>query len=59
MTDTVDVDLNQSDPDSRKARMIAAGGILGALAASNLLHRSVDLVQPWCIRCMDRQSGCA
>ncbi len=34
MTNTVDVDLNQSDPDSRKARMIAAGGILGALAAS-------------------------
>ncbi|AGI67431.1 mercuric transport protein MerT [Octadecabacter antarcticus 307] len=34
MTDTLDVDLNQSDPDSRKARMIAAGGILGALAAS-------------------------
>jgi len=34
MTDTTDVDLNQSDPDSRKARMIAAGGILGALAAS-------------------------
>lgn len=34
MTDTIDVDLNQSDPDSRKARMIAAGGILGALAAS-------------------------
>ncbi len=34
MTDTLDVELNQSDPDSRKARMIAAGGILGALAAS-------------------------
>jgi mercuric ion transport protein len=34
MTDTIDVDLNPSDPDSRKARMIAAGGILGALAAS-------------------------
>ena len=34
MTDTTDVDLNQSDPDSRKARMIAAGGVLGALAAS-------------------------
>ncbi|MBV1897676.1 MAG: mercury transporter MerT [Rhodobacteraceae bacterium] len=34
MTDTIDVELNQSDPDSRKARMIAAGGILGALAAS-------------------------
>lgn len=34
MTDTIDVDLNRSDPDSRKARMIAAGGILGALAAS-------------------------
>ncbi len=34
MTDTIDVDRNQSDPDSRKARMIAAGGILGALAAS-------------------------
>lgn len=34
MTDTIDVDLNQSDPDSRKARMIAAASILGALAAS-------------------------
>jgi mercuric ion transport protein len=34
MTDTIDVDLNSSDPDSRKARMVAAGGILGALAAS-------------------------
>lgn len=34
MTDALDVDLNQSDPDSRRARMIAAGGILGALAAS-------------------------
>jgi mercuric ion transport protein len=34
MTDTIDVDLNPSDPDSRKARMIATGGILGALAAS-------------------------
>jgi len=34
MTDTLDVDLNKSDPDSRKARMIATGGILGALAAS-------------------------
>lgn len=34
MTDTIDPDRNQSEPDSRKARMIAAGGILGALAAS-------------------------
>ena len=34
MTDTIDVDLNQSIPDSRKTRMIAAGGIFGALAAS-------------------------
>ncbi|MCX8227918.1 MAG: mercuric transporter MerT family protein [Sulfitobacter sp.] len=34
MTDTIDGDLDQSDPDSRKARMIAAGGILGAFAAS-------------------------
>ena len=34
MTDTLEVDLIRSDPDSRKARMIAAGGILGALAAS-------------------------
>ena len=34
MTDTIDVELNQSDPESRKARMIAAGGILGAIAAS-------------------------
>ena len=34
MTDTIDIDLNLSDPDSRKARIIAAGGILGALAAS-------------------------
>ena len=34
MTDTIDVDLNSSDPDCRKARMIAAGGILGAVAAS-------------------------
>jgi mercuric ion transport protein len=34
MTDTIDVDLNPSVPDSRKAHMIAAGGFLGALAAS-------------------------
>ncbi|WP_245540869.1 mercuric transporter MerT family protein [Octadecabacter antarcticus] len=34
MTDAIDVDINQSDPDSRKTRIIAAGGILGALAAS-------------------------
>ena len=34
MTDTIDVDQNQSDPGSRKARMIAAGAILDALAAS-------------------------
>jgi mercuric ion transport protein len=34
MTDTIDVDLNSRDPDSRKARIIAAGGILGALATS-------------------------
>lgn len=34
MTDTIDVDLKKSGPNSRKARMIAAGGILGALAAS-------------------------
>jgi mercuric ion transport protein len=34
MTDTIDVNLNSSDPDCRKARIIAAGGILGALAAS-------------------------
>jgi mercuric ion transport protein len=34
MTNTIDDALNQTDPDSRKARMIAAGGILGAVAAS-------------------------
>lgn len=34
MTDTINVDNDQTDPDSRKARVIAAGGILGALAAS-------------------------
>jgi mercuric ion transport protein len=34
MTETMDIELNSSDPDSRKARKIAAGGLLGALAAS-------------------------
>ena len=34
MTDPIDVDINQIDTDSRKARITAAGGILGALAAS-------------------------
>lgn len=34
MTETINVDINQTDPDRRKARMIAAGGVLGALAAS-------------------------
>lgn len=34
MTDTVEVDQNLSDTGERKARIIAAGGILGALAAS-------------------------
>ncbi|MGJ8586245.1 MAG: mercuric transporter MerT family protein [Marinosulfonomonas sp.] len=34
MTDSTNADLNKHDPESRKARMIAAGGILGALAAS-------------------------
>ncbi|MBT2131589.1 mercuric transporter MerT family protein [Aliiroseovarius lamellibrachiae] len=34
MSDSINVEVNQTDPDSRKARMIAAGGILGALAAS-------------------------
>jgi|TARA_R110002012_G_scaffold104644_3_gene245241 mercuric ion transport protein len=34
MTDTINVEQDQTDPESRKARMIAAGGILGALAAS-------------------------
>ncbi len=34
MTDTPNLVLTQTDPDSRKARMIATGGILGALAAS-------------------------
>ena len=34
MTDTIHVDINQIDTDSRKARITAVGGILGALAAS-------------------------
>ncbi len=34
MADTTNVDVPQTDPDNRKERMIAAGGILGALAAS-------------------------
>ncbi|MCA0906047.1 mercury transporter MerT [Ruegeria marisrubri] len=34
MTDALDVDLKQVGPETKKARLIAAGGILGALAAS-------------------------
>ena len=34
MSDTFEPTQNPSDPDSRKARMIAAGGFLGAIAAS-------------------------
>ena len=34
MTDTTELIENQMDGNNRKARMIAAGGILGALAAS-------------------------
>ena len=34
MTDTLEPIQYQSDPDSRKTRMIAAGGVFGALAAS-------------------------
>lgn len=34
MADTTNTDLNNHDPEGRKARMIATGGILGALAAS-------------------------
>jgi len=34
MTDTTELVENQAGADDRKARMIAAGGILGAIAAS-------------------------
>ncbi|MGB1215789.1 MAG: mercuric transporter MerT family protein [Pikeienuella sp.] len=34
MTDVTDVDLKQVGPETKKARMIAAGGVLGAFAAS-------------------------
>ncbi|WP_299635790.1 mercuric transporter MerT family protein [uncultured Ruegeria sp.] len=34
MTDALDVDLKQVGPETKKAHMIAAGGVLGALAAS-------------------------
>ena len=34
MTDTTDLQAEDTDPGSQKARMIAAGGVLGAIAAS-------------------------
>lgn len=34
MPDVIDANLKQVGPETKKARMIAAGGILGALAAS-------------------------
>jgi len=34
MTETTDLQIEHGDPEGRKARMIAAGGILGAIAAS-------------------------
>lgn len=34
MTESLNADMNQTDSDSRKAQVVAAGGILGALAAS-------------------------
>lgn len=34
MTNTTNSGLGKTDPDNRKAQLVAAGGILGALAAS-------------------------
>lgn len=52
MTDTTGIATNESDPEKRKTRLLAAGGFLGAFAASTccvvpLLLVSMGITGAW------------